>query len=311
MMPSAASGFSLVNFVYELKDFRRLAQAFWNRRRIIQNLIGLDESGFRTQIANHPIKSLSKAYLNYSFAWRPLVSDLLSIYRALVSTEARLREIWRRQNTPQTRHYKTVLDNTANYDWTAYSADIAWNGATFYYDPSSPTEIRPVMRMHARYEEIPVYHATMRYTYSCPGVLDTLAKLRGWLDAFGVRLDASIIWNAIPFSFIIDWVVDVGGFLRRFSEDNLGLQVVIEDFCSSVSSKIIKETDVSIRRKNTSTGVTTYGDSITVSRVKLRRYERRVGIPNLYSALVTSGLSIREASLGSALIVSGGGHPRS
>jgi hypothetical protein len=150
-----------------------------------------------------------------------------------------------------------------------------------------------------------VYHATMRYTYVAPGTLGILQKIDAWTDAFGVRLDASIIWNAIPFSFIVDWVVDVSGFLRRFSVNNLGLQVTVEDFCSSLKYKAVGERYVQIARNgfpNTEANRLYFGTPILIMVGSNAYYERRAGIPNLYSALKTSGLSTSEASLGAALL---------
>jgi hypothetical protein len=53
------------------------------------------------------------------------------------------------------------------------------------------------------------------------------------LDNLGVRLDPAIVWNAIPFSFVVDWVVDVSGFLGSFARDNYPINVVVHDFCHS------------------------------------------------------------------------------
>jgi hypothetical protein len=55
------------------------------------------------------------------------------------------------------------------------------------------------------------------------------------LDLLGVRLDPSIVWNAIPFTFVVDWVVDVGSFLGSFARDNYPIETRITDFCHSYS----------------------------------------------------------------------------
>jgi hypothetical protein len=299
MTPSAKTGLSLVNFVLELKDFRRLAQAFHNRTGILAETLGVSKLELKT-LLRHPIRELSSAYLNYSFNWRPFVSDLLKIYSALASTQKRLQEIWRRQNKPQTRHYRWVIDNNLTTDWSSLAQGSQLNNVNV--QPGDGSHHRLVVKTRYRYVDVPVYRATMRYTYSCPGALTIMSKINGWLDAFGVKLDASIIWNAIPFSFVVDWLVDVSGFLRRFSIDNLGLQVQIEDFCSS--QKFYYLWEAYAVAQSSSNGLLPFvdGDRLLLTQQMIDSYERRCGLPNLRSALITSGLSNSEATLGFALL---------
>jgi hypothetical protein len=303
MLPSAGSGLSLINFLIELKDFRKLTQAFWNRKGVVQALI-FGEAADWSELGSHPLRSLSKAYLNYSFNWRPFVSDLQKIYAKLVSTNKRLDELWARQNRPQNRHYRAPLNyGTYNNAWV----DGAEANYASYTSESDGGTTSIMQSTRSRWVETPIYHATMRYSYRVPGAKDLQYKIKGWLDAFGVKLDASIIWNAIPFSFIIDWIVDVGGFLRSFSEDNLGLQVNIEDFCSSVSHSSLVQKRIRGRGSNHPAGNITYTNDYTiVAETFTRTYYRRTGIPNVRGALTASGLDPSEALLGSALILSRG-----
>jgi hypothetical protein len=303
MIPSAGSGLSLINFLIELKDFRKLVQAFWNRKGVVQALI-FGEAADWSELGTHPLKSLSHAYLNYSFNWRPFVSDLQKIYAKLVTTNRRLDELWARQNRPQTRHYDAPLNyGTYNTDWVTGSEVVSLR----YTSEPDGGKTAVSQTVNSRWVQTPIYRATMRYSYRVPGAKDLQYKIKGWLDAFGVKLDASIIWNAIPFSFIIDWIVDVGGFLRSFSKDNLGLQVIIEDFCSSVShSSLVQKRFRALGTDHPVGNITYSPDSVIVAETFTRTYYRRTGIPNIRGALLASGLDPSEASLGTALILSRG-----
>jgi hypothetical protein len=55
-------------------------------------------------------------------------------------------------------------------------------------------------------------------------------ELRALLDAFGVMWDPAIIWNAIPFSFVLDWIWDVSEWLGKWARPNLPVQLRIMDF---------------------------------------------------------------------------------
>jgi len=310
MLPSMANGFSILNFFYELKDFRRLADAFLKKKNRFKTLVFGDDlqDALRhdKSIGQKTISVLSKAYLNYSFAWKPLVSDLLDIYDNLQTVDDRLKEIYKRAGKPQTRHYSrdlTDLEDDNEGIWEGNSK----MGATPVNDNGSPwAPNRLYYRSKFRYLERPSYHATCRYTYQVPGVLDDRAKLKGWLDAFGARPDPSIIWNAVPFTFLIDYVVNVGGYLRRFSSDNLKLHTTIEDFCSSQKSVVLRDYGWSHQHGGSPKGQPTwFGSKLTKS------YQRRTVIPNLYGAVTTTGISAREASIGAALLGSGGLRPRS
>jgi hypothetical protein len=311
MLPSASSGLSIINAVYELKDFRHLAQAIWDRNGVIAKVLGVSSLKF-SELMKHPLRELSSAYLNYSFAWRPLVSDVQAVYNALLNTERRLKDIWNRQDKPQTRHYTWILDNTQDNEWSDLSAPafVANNNLI----GSDGRKSNLVIRSRERWVQTPVYHATVRFTYKVPGALDEAARFRGWLDAFGVRLDPSIIWNAIPFSFIIDWIADVGGYLRRFSSDNLGLQVSIEDFCSSTRFHKLGESYLSAIADSTpiiNPLLRTYSPgNFLCSQFDKISYDRRTGIPNLHTAVALSPLSYKEVSLGAALLTSGGRRPQ-
>jgi hypothetical protein len=58
---------------------------------------------------------------------------------------------------------------------------------------------------------------------------DLERTLRGTLDSLGFELNPGILWDAIPFSFIVDWFFDVGAILNKFRFDTLELPIEIED----------------------------------------------------------------------------------
>jgi hypothetical protein len=344
MTPSAAiNGLSIVNFTLELRDFRRLASRFMvhfhniNNRALTVNstfaapkrpaekkdtvgkyagrkygktirsqrrrrkLLESVESSVKKELT---LRQLSNRYLSYSFAWAPLVSDLLKIHETLLHLRERLAELKKRQGVPQTRHYHRYLtddDETSVGVWSDWKFGLLEHHqlkiATFGGQIN-----RAEYQRRTGWITPPVYRATMRYTYAMPGLDKEDAVLRGYLDAFGFKWDPSIIWNAIPFTFILDWVADVGNYLRQFSVDNLQTQLFIEDFSSSVKALETCEHRFRVRRTTPSPLLE---NSVIIGTEDRLTYHRRTGIPALFASVSTSALSLRQASLGAALFMAG------
>jgi hypothetical protein len=56
--------------------------------------------------------------------------------------------------------------------------------------------------------------------------------LRAYLDALGFELNPKIIWDAIPFSFVLDWFFGIGSWLDRHKYDTLELPIsYIGSYC--------------------------------------------------------------------------------
>jgi hypothetical protein len=306
MLPAVSDGFSLVNFLIELKDFRKLWSSFMERKGRLSTIVtGSSSYGgdLGKALKKRTVSQVSGSYLNYSFAWAPFVQDIQTMWQKAWSVDQKLADIWKRASTPQTRHFtRQVYTNDLN------GSEKFVRGAPLdagVVDPNPPyTASAAYWYRRERRLEAGVYHATMRYTYKVPGVLGARNTIKGYMDALGVRLDPSIIWNAIPLSFLLDWVVNVGGFLRRFSVDNLGLVTTIEDFCSSWKS----ETVVDVAVGHLSTWETADPDNLNQSRLSQigfitdKYYERRTDLPGLFNALSTSNLNVRKAALGAALV---------
>jgi hypothetical protein len=65
--------------------------------------------------------------------------------------------------------------------------------------------------------------------------------LLGLLDTLGFELNPRIIWDALPFTFVIDWFFDVGGYLNRYSIDTLELPIVYVDSYLQYKEELVIE----------------------------------------------------------------------
>jgi hypothetical protein len=139
------------------------------------------------------------------------------------------------------------------------------------------------------------FHATMVYSYTLPTIMGPYRELLGLLDGLGINLNPAIIWNAIPWSFVVDWFIGISRWLNQFQVRNIEPVVQIHGFCYSLHAKRVVQTTVSS---------TAYAGQVMA--ISEEAYERNVGLDQaaITSAFRTSGLNPKEFSLSAALALS-------
>jgi hypothetical protein len=141
-----------------------------------------------------------------------------------------------------------------------------------------------------------IFHAEIEYNFHFTRFQQEHARMLALLDAFGVNLNPAIIWNAIPWTFVIDWFVDVSRWLNDRTHMNMEPVINITKFLYSTKTR----RTVKLAFESYQTGAR------PVFRTELPElnetaYRRDVGLPP-ESSLLASGLSLREFSLGVALL---------
>jgi hypothetical protein len=79
----------------------------------------------------------------------------------------------------------------------------------------------------------------MQYTYTVPAAQrykKDVIKLMAQADLFGLSSPIAMVWEMIPFSFVIDWFINVGDFLGQFDKPYLDTVVVVLDYCISIKA---------------------------------------------------------------------------
>jgi hypothetical protein len=253
-MEDVTGGVNIVNFILELKDAKMMF-SLWKKSYGV-------------------LKNLSAGVLNYSYAWRPFIQDLIQFHNGLTKMKTYV-DRWNRdakEGTIYTRH----ADLTA-YVWTndqsssSTTTDSSW-GVWCNDHVKKDTYIRS-------YSEAVSVKA---HLYFKPNKLDLsgLNKLAAYFDVAGLGDPLSIIWEAIPFSFLVDYFVSVGRFLSQFDHDFLITPITVVDFGYSVESDQVYHCTRNIQIKRSSTGaITTF--SGTPAFYKRSVYERkRLGVPS-------------------------------
>lgn len=298
MLPKIKADMNAVVSSIELKDILSIKGTIKNTLKVSKYLFSRI-GGLGTRTLAHALGSQgSDVYLQWMFNIKPLLSDIGGIYHAVATHQKRINALVSRSGKLQTAHYKCVLreQGSTKVESTAdnYLPLFLWNGNTWVY----------FYRLCERRQVTTsaVFSCCMQYNYNYTDYQIQNQKILGLLDMLGVNLNPNTIWQLIPFSFVVDWVVDIGQWLDQFKIENMKPKVNIMQYCWSI-------------RKERYTSVTNrLGSVVTYNRGGLNRsyisypvvhetsYRRGIDRPST-SSFTTSGLSPTELSLGAALIL--------
>jgi hypothetical protein len=312
MMPIIKAELSVVNTLIELKDFKTLPKTILGVKDTLSRVFlkprgkGTLRSMFRTK---------ADVYLQYKFNIATLLSDIHGIYRALARAERRINDFISRSGRIRTSHYTKFLIESAD----PVESDIVKQYSQFYGRVSGSSQeqpgnfVMPIVVTHSRFvkTEPAQFHVQVQYNYNYTAYQVEHARILALLDAFGVNLNPAIIWNAIPWSFVIDWVVGVGRYLDAQKVGNMDPKINILQCLWSFSRKrrILVQGRVT-RQERAFPPYRETTTSIIRPSIEESAYRRSLFVPDL-SSITSSGLSLTEISLGAALVVSRRRRPRS
>jgi len=282
MLPGIKPSLSLVNSLLELKDFKSLP-------RTLSNLTSLIPKGTKT--LRKIFRASADAYLQGNFNILPLLRDITGIQQVITSTEKELRNLIQRQHRVQKMHFKASMHPSF------VDSDSGYVPGVKTYPSGHPSifgnaKVRRVVTYRSR-----EFHAEIWYSYWLGSAELEQARCRAYLDKLGVNLNPAILWNAIPWSFVVDWVVGIGPWLNQFTSRNIEPVCIIHRYLYSYK---VGRTILLYGKLEATDGHHGGGDTLSAQHED-DSYKRVVGMPNIYQAIKTSGLNPKEFSLGAAL----------
>lgn len=222
MQPRYEAEISILNFIYEMKDFKTIAKRLmkFEVSKIGSKLVSLKKQLRKSMMNNKSpatvgdtlstiTKTSAEARLVYSFAVMPLIADITAILKTLAITVQEAQARFALQGTLESdSHYSESLP--IHKDGSYGTTD---NTKFIWYGSSSSS----------------LFTATMQYKYRYKMREGWDLFKRGW----GLEVNAEVIWNAIPFSFLVDYFYKVGQAIHNMSTDpNVFLKV--HQYCESI-----------------------------------------------------------------------------
>jgi len=253
---------SVPNFLLDIGQLKSMLSFMRSKRGFVSTLNGrqLREKLMKLKRLLNPKelgKELANKNLEVQYGWIPTHSDIQNMLESILGTQRKIRS-WnesvgqvysRSRNIPLSSLTKT--GTVLNYGgW----ANIDW---------SSTIDQKAVARI--KYRTLPI-----------PALSEFEKGLRGSLDGLGFELNPAIIWDAIPFSFVVDWFLNVGGAIERFKVDTLELPIKLID--SYIQFKEQWRVDCRLKQNATSDSQAAFMPGATYTR---KIFHRMPGAPDM------------------------------
>lgn len=298
---------SAPNFLFELKDFGALLESFAKiprhlfeyKSQIMKVATIKDHARFirrettnngGRQTAKNTKKVIDKAndtYLESQFNWLPLVDDLKKATEMYDAVTKKLEWLKRTYKKP-TRIHKFVDDfaDHLSQDQAVMSFEASDNRVCY------ATPVGVDAKLH----------------FSCDLMHDVNAHIaaNAWeriFAGYGFNNPSKIVWDAIPFSFIIDWLTPVGTWLNNFAINPLKGDMLCSNY--SWSSQYISEWELSLYFGPEGSGHGQWYPNTNggyLGRLGIDRYIRNFGLPIIPENLSGIELSDYQQTLAASLL---------
>nr|UUW21114.1 MAG: maturation protein [Sanya steitz-like virus 1]UUW21120.1 MAG: maturation protein [Sanya steitz-like virus 1] len=188
---------SVVNFLLELDDFPSMVTSLLNLKSRLGNRLKKvgDLNGWR--------KELGSDYLWYNFGLRPMIEDIRKMLSTVENVRKRIRYLQKTHGKPtrvRSRMTTQLPIDIGNWGQWEHQYPLMW----------SPYII-PQMRTRGIYFPARVEHVVGATMIQSLSGLDSIEGfMSAMLSSLGFNRPLSIAWEAIPFSWLVDYFVNVG-----------------------------------------------------------------------------------------------------
>jgi hypothetical protein len=300
MQPQIKPQLSLLNTIIELKDFKSLSRSIGKLKEAFNVFSKLTKIGKNTgnRVLRDLVKPIAKggsdAYLQTQFNILPLLSDITNVFNVSQNVDKQIQNLLVNEGRLRVARYAKSLTDSYH---DSSETEISTHAGAMCEDIQWQRDIT--------YTKRPMFRAQMLFSYRLTAYDRANATLLGRLDSLGLGgIRPSIIWNAIPWSFIADWTTGISQWLKN-NLDGRALEPItsIHDYLWSFSTA--RTTVLSCNYRYNTQNPPGPSSSMVPCLTKTEdAYIRVAGYPGDISlALRLSGLSPKEFSLGAALAI--------
>lgn len=320
MLPGIKANLSVINAIYELKDMKSLPQTFRRARMGVESIGELIRELVRTGTISakfaktSPIRLILKAagdsYLQWEFNVSSLIRDIMSARAAMKNVGLQVKNLLANEGKVVKRHFKCALRDYTNGEdfytvgntflpvgpnWTYHETNSSNGQTADGFEP--PQAFANVLRMRRVWSyDLAEFYATMWYSFEMEPYVRENALMLGYLDSLGANLNPTIIWNAIPWSFVADWTIGIGPWLSQFQLRNIDPRTRILGYTCAIRLKRTTRVYINMSASTHLPG----GEGQSVEVVE-ESYNRIPTQPNWYHSIELNGMNLKKFILGTAL----------
>jgi len=212
---------SLPNFLYEFDQLKDLVPTWKTAIHTVKAA-----TKYYWANPNLIVRGLANKHLAYKFGIAPLVGDIAASLSILTSTQKEI-SLWRKSVGQLFHRSKVMLTSEHQVSGTStYSSEAltTWKGT-----------LKRTVTAHIVYSALPIV-----------AINELDIWIRGYLDAFGVELNPGLIYDAIRFTFVLDWFSSLGDFISRFKIDALELPINMVDSYLQYKEEFVCESSTQV-----------------------------------------------------------------
>lgn len=158
-------------------------------------------------------RDIGSQYLNYRFGWKPFLNDLRRFFNTTKDFAKRY-DALRRNNGQWVKKGGVVASSNDSWEETV----------GFGVGPVLPTQFYPLgyslppMRLKWTQSKKVWFEGRFKYWIPDLGTQDFLDRFRR--TDLGLTLSPEVVWELIPFSWLIDWFTNIGDVMSNASDGN-------------------------------------------------------------------------------------------
>jgi hypothetical protein len=252
---------SLPNFLYELKDMK-----------------GMIPSIDRLHLA----KSASNNFLAFEFGVMPFISDIKGILALSDNVQKRLKHLLEQQGQSSNLSF----NRTQDFEGDPYEFYQSLIPSDAFFKASNRVLFK---QMGAKAS----FHVGGKLYQDLTGLSDSLSTLKALSAAGGFSSPARVIWNAIPYSFVVDWFFHVGKLLDSLTIQPFGGEYRVSNVGYSLKQEATYLVTVDLETSPRTLGVVGY--------VFAKSYVRKLGYPVTSLFLTNGALTPMQLALSAAM----------
>jgi len=167
-------------------------------------------------------KQLGSEYLNVEFGWKPFIKDLKAFCKAVLDFDAIYQQLHRDSGRPIRRKGEVFKTSDSQSVEEVSSANVDWNspnGTYYHYQEATGGSYHSVRTTLTEYQQR--YWFSGSFTYWLPAHDSAKYRLLLLRVVYGVDLTPRLLYELMPWSWLIDWFTNVGPVISGLQEQYL------------------------------------------------------------------------------------------